>query len=480
MKLIENSFYNLLGTLLPLVVAVVTVPIYVRTIGPERYGALAIAWLFLGYFSQADFGIGRAITQRIATLRQATPQARAQCVWSGFAAITSIGVVSGLATYGAGYFFFADVFKVGADLRVELMASLWLLGLATPVISLYGVASGSLLGMERFKLVSVASVASTSALQILPLIAARYVGNNLDVLIGASVLARFLGFLLQLWGVWRVVLRGQQMMVERKEFFALLKFGKWVMISAMVSPLMTFFDRFAIGATLGPAAVAAYSIPNQIASRSLMLPMAITQALFPRFSASTPETARQQCADFTEITALGFAPFMIAGICLSEPLLRLWLGGALDPRSVFIAQIILAGYWINGVANLPFAFVQGSGKPHRAALLHLAELPCYLVVVLLLGRSFGLAGIAAAFSLRCLVDYLALCASAQGFWTGLRGTIASAIPLVIALVLHDHLHSWSDALIGAFILGGASAVWAAWRLWRSWPIDAGFEPVHQI
>lgn len=82
MQLAKDSFYTFLGMALPFVVGIVTVPLYVSEIGIERYGALSIAWVLLGYFGQMDFGVGRAITQRISALGGKPSAQSARAIWS--------------------------------------------------------------------------------------------------------------------------------------------------------------------------------------------------------------------------------------------------------------------------------------------------------------------------------------------------------------------------------------------------------------
>ena len=52
--------FNLFGNLLPLLVALVSVPMVAHYAGVERLGALAVVWALVGYFGFLDFEIGRA------------------------------------------------------------------------------------------------------------------------------------------------------------------------------------------------------------------------------------------------------------------------------------------------------------------------------------------------------------------------------------------------------------------------------------
>lgn len=459
MRLLRNSAWTLAATVLPTLLSIITLPLFVGAIGPGRYGVLAIAWIVLGYFGSADFGIGRAITQRISAMQGEGRAAMASAVWSALISMALFGLVGAALIYASTRWYFGGPFAADPALRAETLAALWALALCNPVVAISGVLSGALTGLERFRLVSAANMASGTAVLVLPLALALAGRTGLSGLILAALAGRLIGAAVLGWGVWRTFLRGQRARFAGQEFRRLANFGAWIMVTALVGPFMVFADRFVIGAVESAAAVAAYAIPFQIASRTQMLPMAITQALFPRFAAETAAGSAARVREFTAFVALMFAPVIVGLICLAGPLLALWLGDTLDPRSVVVGQVVLAGFWINAVALVPYGFIQARGAPRFTALLHLAEFPFYVLALFVLGREFGLAGCAAAFSLRCAADCAALCrraGAADGFVL-LRIAVPGLL-VGLALAVGAMVSGWLALLALGTGLGAAAVI----------------------
>lgn len=160
----RNTAYNLLGSLIPLAVSLVTIPIYLGLIGEARYGVLAIAWLLLGYFGLFDLGLGRATAQRIAALHDGTASERAQTFWTALTLNIGLGILGGLLIWPLASYFFGNVFQVDEALRPEMQAAVPWLILAVPMATLSGVLSGALQGRERFLELNLISVSGTVCL----------------------------------------------------------------------------------------------------------------------------------------------------------------------------------------------------------------------------------------------------------------------------------------------------------------------------
>ena len=467
MKVLRNSVLSIGGSLAPVAIALFTTPLLLATIGPGRYGALAIVWLLLGYFGQADFGIGRAATQRIAQLGN-DGQAVARVVWSAVLAVAAFGVVSGLLAYALSWWFFSSVFQSSDAIRTELLSSVGLIALCGPIVALFGVVNGCLQGQERFGVTSTANFVSNTCLPLFPLIAALVLSEEMQVLIAASLAARVLGLAITLGGAWFHTLRRYTIRVARSEISHLFHVGKWIMVSGLVGPLMIVTDRLFIGVSIGAVAVAAYTIPFQVASRTLLFPIGIAQVLYPRLAAMDDLDAEQASQDYTVIVAALFLPVIVALICFAEPLLKLWLGSSLDPRSIHVAQIVLAGIWINGVANVPYSYLHARGQGRFVATLHLFELPVYLVLLVLLSSQFGLFGIAAAFSIRCFIDFWGML---FGAGAGLRQFVASAWIGPVLLMAAFAVQSFETEPVTAFGLQSLVVAFAgAFALWKT-PAD---------
>ena len=69
MSIKVNTYWNMFGSLAPLLIGLITIPILLEALGNEKLGILTLIWALIGYFSIFDFGLGRALTQRISFLR---------------------------------------------------------------------------------------------------------------------------------------------------------------------------------------------------------------------------------------------------------------------------------------------------------------------------------------------------------------------------------------------------------------------------
>ena len=408
MSIRHNTLYNLFGSLVPLVVSLITVPLYLGLIGEARYGVLAIAWLLLGYFGLFDLGLGRATAQRIAVLHDAPTEQRAQIFWTALTLNVCLGILGGLLIWPAAFWFFGNIFQIEEALRPEMAAAVPWLILAVPMATLSGVLTGALQGRERFLELNLISVLGTLLFQLLPLVIATFWGVDLGLLLPAALFARLVTLFVLFARCQRYIIQGHAPSFTRKQAGQLLRFGGWVTVSSFVGPLMVVLDRFIIGVTVGAKAVAYYAVPMQLAERTTILPNALTSALFPRFSSAHPAEEKILASDATKILIVIMTPIIVTAILLLKPFLIWWVGANFAEQSADVGQILLLGFWFNGLARVPHAQLQARGKPHVVAICHLFELLPYLFLLYVGLEYLGLMGAAIAFSVRVAIDFFLL------------------------------------------------------------------------
>ncbi|TVR66972.1 MAG: hypothetical protein EA422_00840 [Gemmatimonadales bacterium] len=132
------------------------------------------------------------------------------------------------------------------------------------------------------------------------------------------------------------------------------------------------------------------------------------------------------------------------------------------------------GMVVNGVAHVPFVFVQGRGRPDLTARIHLLEAPVYAFALLWALPRWGLVGAAAVWTARVAVDLLLLTAASWGLSRELGPALARTLGLTVVgaavVAAAASVDAWEGrlALVGLVWMGGAVVAgrWIA-RRWTT-------------
>ena len=282
--------------------------------------------------------------------------------------------------------------------------------------------------------------------------------SSLPAIVLAIVVARTLAALVQMTLCARLL---QHPVFSRAEAATLLRFGGAVTVSSVVSPILVYLDRFALGRLVSMTAVGYYSAPSEIVTRVLVVPGSFAQALYPLLSRSDDASARAARAmvqGSLKFIWLLLAPAIALAIVYADVVLRVWVGPELALHSAHALRILLAGILICSLAQLPLTELHARGRPDVPAKLLVAELICYVPLLWLCIRSWGITGAAAAWSIRVAADALLLFAAAR--LVGGRGH-----------VIRLGREAW-EPLLMLLVLGGALAVSHAVRAGQAWEWSA--------
>lgn len=448
---------------MPVLITVITLPFLLGTIGAERYGALALCWLILIYSAHILDGVGTAITHSVARAEDDDQTVRDTMV-TGIVTALIVSPATAVLASAIAFVFFSQFFEVSEVVKQELVASIWLVGVSSFVSGVSRAVYGALIGKERFPTASLAMMVCNGGLPLLALLFSQMFGASMVVLMCASLTAYCLGLVFLLLDLWLSQLRGKQARVSWHRSRALLKFGFWIMATAIVAPLLLTLDRMVIGAQLGAIAVAAYTIPFQVVSRLQLIPQSLVKVLFPRLSVSVGVKAQKMALYYSIVMSACFAPIIVGLIYLIEPLLVIWLGDNLDPQSVEVGTWLLCAFYVTAIVQTMAVFLQSQERGAFVAKFQLSTIVPYLALVLYCANAYGLMGVVGAFLFRRTFEALFLVANSgfgsRRFWfTQAPATLGLlAAILTVGMLSAPEYKLLAGVIVGSLTLLGAVLV----------------------
>jgi O-antigen/teichoic acid export membrane protein len=409
-RILLHGGWNLLGTALPLAAAVAALPFLLRSLGVERFGVLSLVWVLIGYFGFLDLGIGRALTKLVAERSGSASRQQIQSLCStGTIMVCALGGAGALVIALAAMFpqWWSD--RVPTEILPEVQATALLVAISIPAVVCTAALRGILEGFQEFRTLNLIRIPAGVAMFVAPCLTAA-LSPRLDLAVAALAVTRILFLVVHARACWKLcplALRS----VRREWLGPMLTFGGWLTVSSTIGPIIVYLDRFVIAALLPAAAVGYYSAPFEVVARLLILPMALCGAIFPALARLGPHDRGARVA--LERKALGaivavVTPIAVLGIFGAQWLLEIWLGSEFSREGTLPMQILLVGFAFNAISQLPLAALHSLGRTRQTAILHLVELPIYVVLLVWLVREHGLPGAAAAWTLRAMFDTLAL------------------------------------------------------------------------
>ncbi|MBD3217914.1 MAG: oligosaccharide flippase family protein [candidate division Zixibacteria bacterium] len=425
--LAKNTVFNLAGHLIPMVVAVITIPIIIGALGVERFGILTLAWMVVGYFSLFDMGLGRATTKFVAEyLGLGDSKMAGRLIWASLLMLSGFGVLGTAIAILLTPWLVNSVLNIPSFLLEESIDAFYLLAFSIPIVSMTTGARGILEAQQRFDIVNYIKVPTYLTAFIAPLMVLPF-SHSLFPIVAVLIGSRLLGLLAYMYFCMRT-LPGmiRPSIPDLALIKQLLSYGGWLTLSHLIWPIMTYMDRFIIGAMVTMAAVAYYVTPYELVSKILIITGSVLAVAFPAMSMY----AREQHEKFMQLfdraikyLLMILVPAIFVLIVLSKPILGIWLGKDFVIHSAIVLQLLALGKLINSIGQVPSSAVQAMGRPDITAKLHMIELPIYLVMLYLMVKYLGILGAAIAWTIRVAIDlglYLIIFRRLSSMLSGLK------------------------------------------------------------
>jgi len=470
-RLARSAIWNFAGMASPLIVGLVAMPLLIDGMGKERFGLLTIIWMGVGYFSLFDMGLGRALTKLVAErLGKGQTTDMGRLIWTAVLLIVGLGMFGTAVVLLGAEPLIRHVLNVDPKIQEETIKAFRILAIGLPVVVFTTAMIGLLEAHQRFASIAAVRIPLGILTFAGPLATTQFTPDLVwatTALLFARVTAAATLFFLA--ASVRKELKNPQL-PSRKVIGPLFHFGGWLTVTNIISPMMVYFDRFIIGSMLSMTAVTFYVTPYEVVSRVQRIPQAMMGVIFPAMAtamAGERERLVYLYKQTIRILLLLMLPPMAAIFLLAHEGLELWLGPQFSASSTAVVQWLALGVLINSFARVPLTLLQSSGRPDIVAKTHLVELLPYGVLLWFMTSRFGIAGSAAAWSIRMLFDSLLLNQFASRMVPELRNAIKHTYVTMALLLGFSTLAFFITSLEGRGLLLAATL---GHSLIRGWPI----------
>jgi O-antigen/teichoic acid export membrane protein len=405
-----------LGYGIPIIAALIFIPILINGLGDEKFGLLNLVWMIIGYFSFFDFGIGKGLTKIVAEKISSDQADQIPVLF--WTSLVLMLIISSIIAVLLLFFvpFFINLFNVSQSLKQETIYTFYVLCLSIPIVSTAAGLRGVLEAYLQFGTINVVRIVLGLFTFVGPIVCLVFTNSLLWIVIVLLIIR----VLIWLWYLQLCIKTNpgikSKAVFDFNSIMPVIKFSAWISLVNLIGPVILYSDRFLIGILISATAISYYAVSYEVVSKLLLISGALVGVLFPVFSASyfsNPEASKKIFLRGIKFIFLIIYPIVFLIVIFANEGMALWLGEKFAENSSIILQFLAIGILFNSISAIPNNFFQGTGKPKIPAIINLIELPFYLLAMWLTIKHLGIQGAAITYMIAAAADALIMFAVAR-------------------------------------------------------------------
>ena len=472
-RIARNSVLNICTGIASMGLGLVFVPLMLHAFGTELYGVLTITWMVLGYLSWLDFGFSRASAKFVSReLTLGRLDDAASWAWTSVITQTCVGLCGAFLLSGLTPLLVTHLHVLPKNQHL-VAVTLHLFAFSIPLTLANRSMTGVMQAGQRFGWINSLSLFNSISTYVVYGIGILLGRDFYFVICGLFALV-FVNLAGSYWGATRVLpglksLGGIKLLKQGygSHARAMISYGSWVTVAAIVGPMLATFDQWMISIILGVALLPFFTVPYNVLGRLSVFPGSLSSTLFPAFSALHTKNEWERIEWFFvrahRYLLIILIPILFVLFTWGSEILRLWIGPEFASQGTLPLQILVLGFGMNLLAPFSGALLEGIGRPDVLAKLYMAELPFNVASVYLLTKYFGIVGAAWSCTLRNFVEtivlwfvvYRVVPLSLKKFATSAfvrPGLALVIVGLAAWLIRSPHLRSYYDVAATALTL----------------------------
>lgn len=331
-KVVKNTISGFGLRLLTMLMAFVTIPVFIDKIGAEGYGLIQLVGTLSGYMLLLGAGVPAGTTKFVAEYSAKGDEDEVRrIVDTSLAFFFGVGVVAGLVLAAFAAFGGVGLFEVGPELVGEAETIIYVAAGMALITWPSNALSATLEGLQEHHHRNVITGATTLAGQgaalamalsdqgIVAVFVAQQAGVTLRALWLAATMGRFVKG-------WSPLARS----ASKQTFGMIFGFSVWMLLSHLAQLFTYRIDHIVIGAFLDVRMIAVYDVVLRPFQFIRQMSSYFNAAIMPAVSAAQESDGRAGVEAFamtgSRYSNAFVAPMAIVGGFLAAPFIALWVG----------------------------------------------------------------------------------------------------------------------------------------------------------
>lgn len=384
-----------------LIVGLTYTPFMLRMMGPSEYGLYSLAASIIAYLTVLDLGFGNAIIRYTAKYRAEGKVDEQQRLFGMFImlytliALVTFFIGSGIVVGAEGIF--GENMSDTEVYRTKIILTLLTFNVAvTFPLSIWG---SIMSAYERFVFPKAVSIVR-SILNALVMVVLLLYGYRAIAMVVVTTIFNISALLLN----WIYCKKELSIKVKFSKFdWSLLKevaiYSFWIFLNVLMDKVYWSTGQIVLGANSGTTAISVFAIAVQLMSYFMLLNVAISNMLLPRFTAMVVKGIESEISDFfVKVSRLQY--FLIAlvlsgFILFGKRFVILWAGAGYE-QSYYISLALMIPMSIDILFSSCVKVLQAKNQMiYRSVVCVISALVCLLLQIPM-SKYFGAIGCAFA------------------------------------------------------------------------------------
>jgi O-antigen/teichoic acid export membrane protein len=401
-KIGKYTVYNIVGQLIPTIIALFAVPIIIQKLGEDQFGIITLVAIIFGSSVLFDIGMGRTTSKFVANAIGEKKDFDIPIIFNNAVILQFfIGVLGAGIIVISAPILCSNIFNIPIQYIPEAITSIRLAGLSIPIVLITGSCRGVLEASQKFGILNLVKIIYSSLNYLAPLIGIYFGWGIYEIIIIFVILRLFQLLLLYRFCVYFYPTIGGVPRLNHKYFKKMFIFGGWVGVSNVLSPIQENIEKYLLAAFLPISAIIFYTIPKDILDKVNMISGGLSLALFPTIGINSMRKLNN-ISDLFIISLklltiiLSILLFLLA--LFVELMLEFWIDINFSVKSTPVVYLMIFGVFATSINILIMSFFQGVGKPDITAKLQFFRMPVIIFVSWILIANYGLFGAAISWS----------------------------------------------------------------------------------